>query len=312
MNKLRLSLLLLALPAFALAQQVNVSVVQQAGEAGVDYLGMIMDSVNSFLDVKGTVLVPDGLLLTAFVGAFKMFWSLGKSLYDMLRSEHNVWMFDWMHFFSVLFWVLICTVVLESWGVLHTIPTLVSRYFTNKFDLALLGDFLQSVIKWMTAVQKPAQVRDAYGVDIYLFVLLVMSLIDGILFVVNAFGFVMDAILVVFAPVVMPLAMSRRLSSKWWNLHDKLWAYAMIRAVSAAYTMIWTSFLMAFFQGTLAGKFGLGQLLGLIPALVPITLAFIWGVFKIPTITSEIVGTSVHLGQQFSDGLTRGARYLSA
>ena len=82
----------------------------------------------------------------------------------------------------------------------------------------------------------------------------------------------------------------KHFSSKFWGWLDGLIVFSFYRAVSAGFAYIWLNVMIGFFDNTVAGDYSIGHWLAILATLIMLTGAFVYGLFRIPMITSMLFG----------------------
>ena len=124
----------------------------------------------------------------------------------------------------------------------------------------------------------------------YVYVQALMSLVSGILFVLNISGVIFYAVAALFGPIFIPLYMTESFRGKFFAFIDALLSFAMLRAVAAAFVFVWGSFITAFMRQTFNGDYSILMWLANIIPVSMVMIAFTVNMLFIPAITQAIFG----------------------
>lgn len=294
--------------SFAHAQGIPASVTNNA-TAGINYLGWITDAVDELITAHS-----DHFLQLARVEA-NIFATIGFLLLA-LRWAAQTLNFRWHEELHVgelyLYGLNVCMVMmmlhyysspLPHMSVsLHQFFPAVARSLSTSFDTAIVNDFLARVNDVVINLEKPAY-WNMVNVILYFFVILDMGVMDAALFVIDSFGFIAVGVLTVFGPLFIPCLLLNRPSAFFWRWFQLILSYSMYRAVASAFTFIWATMMVKFFDNTINGDYSLGSFLLLASILVMLTAAFLYSMFKVPAITAELFQGAGALGSDLANGI---------
>jgi type IV secretion system protein VirB6 len=144
----------------------------------------------------------------------------------------------------------------------------------------------------------------------YFIVQILLGLASGVLFLINCSSFILYGVTALFGPIFVPLLMTRTFRAKFFHFLDVLIAFAMIRAVAAAFIFVWSGFMNGFIQQTFNGNYSMEMwLANLIPCTM-VFIAFIINMLFIPSMTQAIFGGAAGLtsaAAQFAGGIAGAA-----
>lgn len=124
----------------------------------------------------------------------------------------------------------------------------------------------------------------------YVYVQALMSLVSGILFVLNVSGVIFYAVAALFGPIFIPLYMTESFRGMFFSFVNALLSFAMLRAVAAAFVSVWSSFITTFMQQTFNGDYSIGMWLANIVPVSMVMIAFVVNMLFIPQITQALFG----------------------
>lgn len=179
----------------------------------MDWGSQIVDQVNALVTAQGTVLVPVGLKLLAYICLFRLLLMVSHMLLRHALDGAGGWHTS-IHFSDIvilLFQVAICTLVLNNWGSLHTLPTDFAGSIVHVFDKASIDNFLGYLSGITQKLEQPNPLA-ILDVAIYIAILAEMGVLSGVMFVISSFGFIGWGVMVVLGPLAIPLSITRRFS----------------------------------------------------------------------------------------------------
>lgn len=293
-----------------------------APAAGLDWGGMVVDTVNELITSKGDVLVHDGLLLLTFIGLGKLFLLVARMLWRRMDSFGYASWHVSIHFSEILillFQITLCSVALQHYMVpfpgtnlsLHQIPTALARGLVADFDTATTDQFLQYVVQAVTQTSKPNPLQ-ILEIIIYLFILLDMGLLSAAMFVVSSFGFVGVGVYVVLGPLFIPLALTKHFYGWFWNWLQGLFSFAMYRVMATAVGYVWANVYIYFFVHGMGTDFSIANWIAQLPLVVMLTVAFVYCMFKIPAMTSALFSGAGAIGQSYVEAAGSAIRAAGA
>jgi type IV secretion system protein VirB6 len=193
--------------------------------------------------------------------------------------------------------LIVCSLLINYWvnpfpgasfGINHFF-SYIAQVMVAAFDQNSLDQLLQLL---KTAGDGTAMPSFTAPVQIlcYVLVQLLLGLASAILFVINCSAFILYGVTALFGPVFVPLLMTQNFKAKFFHFLDVLIAFAMIRAVAAAFIYVWAGFMNGFLQQTFNGNYSMDMwIANLIPCLM-VFVAFIINMLFIPSMTQAIFG----------------------
>jgi hypothetical protein len=181
------------------------------------------------------------------------------------------------------------------------------KTYANWIDISRMDMTLQNIDTVLANIQRPQIFNIALALP-YVFVEMDMWLLSGVLFAVTAVGFAALAIGQLVGPLFIPFFIVPRLSWLFWDWIQYMIKYSLYRVVSAGLLYISCTFLDAFFTHAMAGDFSLFNMARLIPAMISVTLACLWMIFKVTSISSDLTSGASTGGMGFIGGMAALAR----
>lgn len=119
-------------------------------------------------------------------------------------------------------------------------------------------------------------------------VTLVLATMQGLIYMVIGFGLVAQAVCLLLGPIFVPFFIVPKLDFLFWGFLRCLVQYSFMHCVANAFLEVFGRLLLVFLIPTDRETF-----VALLPAILPMFLVFIYGVLKIPSLTSDLFSGSV-------------------
>ncbi len=293
-----LGLLALAMPAHA--------------APGTNWTSSVTDQVTALTTAYANQLVDLGNIELAFIAMIALVtiaarWQLGH----MVVGFHPV-NFRIGDFIGFLVKLLLCSAMLYYYNNplpgglnLHQIPQAVGGAISNTLDASVYDQLSARISAALDGTKPPPTGLDLTGIVIYFAVCVLMAVLQLAMFCVDAFGFVGYAVFALFGPLFIPLLLTVNFQNKFWVWLDGLIVFGMYRAVAQSLVFVWTNVLIKFFDQSVAGDYSLGNWMAVLGALIMLSVAFLWTMFKVPMLTSMLFGGVAGAAQSYTDTLTR-------
>jgi hypothetical protein len=186
--------------------------------------------------------------------------------------------------------------VLPNWG----------ADLQNLFEQARFDRTVDRIANIMTHLQKPDSSWmsfDIPGVIMYIFVEADMIFLGTIMLFPMLVGFAYLGLGIIMLPLVTPLVMLPRFSSKFWGAVDYLFKYSLFPAWIGLLTFFWSGVIDTAIQELAFdanGSISLDQFFGkALLVLVTVTFACGWTVVKSPQAIGEFLTGSTQSGSSF-------------
>lgn len=302
-----IALFFVVVPA-AHAQTPSSSTVAAAASsmsAGIDWLAETTNDANSLIDQHAGDLMDFAYYELAVIGVIQLALLVIRRVTKLSSPVELVADTWWL-----LLKLLVLSAVLAAYNApvaggfcLHQIPTLLAGSIARIFDQATVQRFMDYVQFTITHMERPSGWFDILGVAIYMTVLGAMGLLQLACFIMDSFSFFMVAILTVIGPLLIPLVLTEHAARWFYNWLDELFAMSMLRALSAATTFLWAGMLMTFFQRSVNGDYSIARFIVLLPVLVMLNVSFLYGMFKLPSVSGRIFNGAGAAAQGFVEEL---------
>lgn len=179
-----------------------------------------------------------------------------------------------------------------------------ANYITNTLGQKHYDQLDQAVTTLQTEIPDPSVYQIKDGI-IYVTINLFAYFVKAMAFFLASFGFIVQAILLMFGPLFIPFYIVPSLDFLAWNWFKAFLAYSFYGVLGNAYAYVYSSIVIAMFQqiGTMLLQPNTGTLQA-IGGLLFLSLIGIAGFFLIPSLVAHIFS-----GQSGADasGLAAGA-----
>lgn len=173
-------------------------------------------------------------------------------------------------------------------------------------DLSVLNIFAQKGNELVANLVKPTA-WNLLEVWVYLFVLGMMILTQGILFAVTILAFIATGIGSLLGPFFIPLLLIPSLAGKFWRWVDFMFVYSFYRVIASAFVYVWVHVMVDFFDNNIRGNYSLDHMLALLVPFTLLQLAFVWSMFRVPAIAHELLGGGAGFGTSIGNSLSGAA-----
>ncbi|MGA3133081.1 MAG: type IV secretion system protein [Terracidiphilus sp.] len=284
---------------------MSIAVLAQAvpsASAGMNWLYQFTNNLTNLTTQNGGALTQLGVTELSAIAFFKlvsMVVNWNTSAMTLRFHTHPVRAGEMTSFLLKL---IVCSLLINYWvnpfpgasfGINHFF-SYIAQVMVAAFDQNSLDQLLQLL---KTAGDGTAMPSFTAPVQIlcYVLVQLMLGLASAILFVINCSAFILYGVTALFGPVFVPLLMTQNFKAKFFHFLDVLIAFAMIRAVAAAFIYVWAGFMNGFLQQTFNGNYSMDMwIANLIPCLM-VFVAFIINMLFIPSMTQAIFGGAAGL-----------------
>jgi len=279
---------------------MSIALLAQAvpsASAGMNWLYQFTNNLTNLTTQNGGALTQLGVTELSAIAFFKlvsMVVNWNTSAMTLRFHTHPVRAGEMTNFLLKL---IVCSLLINYWvnpfpgasfGINHFF-SYIAQVMVAAFDQNSLDQLLQLL---KTAGDGTAMPSFTAPVQIlcYVLVQLLLGLASAILFVINCSAFILYGVTALFGPVFVPLLMTQNFKAKFFHFLDVLIAFAMIRAVAAAFIYVWAGFMNGFLQQTFNGNYSMDMwIANLIPCLM-VFVAFIINMLFIPSMTQAIFG----------------------
>ena len=283
--------------------------------AGVNWLSQFTNNLTNLTTQNGGALTQVGTTLLSFI-AFLMLvsmviqWNTAGMAISFHQRPVNVG--DLMNFLIKL---IICCLLETYW--VNPIPgasfglNKLFAYFAQVLVAAFDQNSLDSLLTNLHTLGANTPSPAAFAVPEWICYFLVqglMGLASAVLFLINCSAFIFYGVAALFGPIFIPLLMTNNLKGKFYRFMDVLLAFAMIRAVAAAFIFVWAGFLNGFIQQTFNSDYSIAMWMANLVPVCMVFVAFILNMAFIPKITEILFGGGAGVAGRIGEV----AEYLAA
>jgi hypothetical protein len=291
-----------------------ITAIASSMTAGIDWFAQITTETNSLIDQHAGDLMDFAFYELAVIGVIKLALLVIRRVTKLASPVELISDTWWL-----LLKLVILTTVLLAYNApvpggfcLHQIPTLFAGAIAKIFDQATVQSFQDCMQYTVTHLERPSGWYDVLGVIIYVGVLVLMGLLQVGCFIINSFSFFLVAILTVIGPLLIPLVLTEHAARWFYNWLDELFALSMLRAFSAATTYLWAGMLMTFFTRSVKGDYSIARFILLLPMLLMLNVSFLYGMFKLPSVSARVFNGAGAAAQGFVEELKGAVVALAA
>ncbi len=121
----------------------------------------------------------------------------------------------------------------------------------------------------------------------YLLIAVILAAMEAVAFAVIAYGYVASAVCVLIGPVFIPWFIVPKMDWLFWGWLKAFIGFSFYQVVAAAFVYVFAKVLASMFQ--VIGTISISNALTILPALLITLFVCIYGLFKIPELTSAIL-----------------------
>jgi len=184
-----------------------------------------------------------------------------------------------------------------------------ARQLAATIDITSLNTLLGHIQAILGGTERPS-ISNPLLLFVYLYILIEMAMLEGILFAVTVLGFIAIGIGSVLGPLFIPWLMVPRLGWLFWNWVQFMLQYSFHRVVASALIYIWTTVLVNFLDSSIHGDYSLAHFTIMLVPLTVLNVGMIFSVFKISSFVGDLFKGTAGTGAGFVGGLAgfiRGA-----
>jgi hypothetical protein len=279
---------------------MSIAVLAQAvpsASAGMNWLYQFTNNLTNLTTQNGGALTQLGVTELSAIAFFKLVSMVVNWNTSAMTLRFHTYPIRAGEMTNFLLKLIVCSLLINYWvnpfpgasfGINHFF-SYIAQVMVAAFDQNSLDQLLQLL---KTAGDGTAMPSFTAPIQIlcYVLVQLLLGLASAILFVINCSAFILYGVTALFGPVFVPLLMTQNFKAKFFHFLDVLIAFAMIRAVAAAFIYVWAGFMNGFLQQTFNGNYSMDMwIANLIPCLM-VFVAFIINMLFIPSMTQAIFG----------------------
>jgi hypothetical protein len=268
--------------------------------AAFDFSGSITGAVDSlvinfeplFKPVGDDLLISLTIIMIICYGA-KMIWATSPSEYHSAVMAFKAFIVRWL-----VAWICMAgydTPVFGTGLSIHQAIPAAATFLASQINTAILDTLLADIATLIKGMPSPS-VLAPVEVLTFGFVFLQAMVLEGILILVSAFGFVALGVFTLLGPLLIPWLIvppASFLFNSW--LHGTI-KYAMYAVIAAAQAFVFATAADQFITSSIAGDYSLHHLLGSMVGLGIITIGSVLGLLSTGSLANDLVSGSAHAG----------------
>ncbi|MGH9770957.1 MAG: type IV secretion system protein [Candidatus Acidiferrales bacterium] len=161
----------------------------------------------------------------------------------------------------------------------------VAKLLSASLNTTIVGQMQKQLSDAIKGLEHPTFYNIFATIGYYLD-LIVLAAIEVGAILINAFGLAITGLCALFGPLFIPLFLTKNFNRWFWRWVDNFFTYSMYRVIAIAITYLYYAIIMAFFNTYVGTDYSLGHMLGLFPYLLLLTWAYLYSLFKIPSIAA--------------------------
>jgi TrbL/VirB6 plasmid conjugal transfer protein len=173
----------------------------------------------------------------------------------------------------------------------HRLITDQGANLAGQIEAAQLEEIFNRLSEVYVNLEQPSgpALLDVMQVIRYYGTVLMLSLAQGIVLAVIAFGFVAVAVCVLVGPIFIPFFVVPHMEWMFWGWFKALLQYAFYPVIGNAFVYVYGELLLHFFDAH-RPPFSASDIAGLFLQIILMSIAFVFGLLKIPSLVGNIFG----------------------
>jgi hypothetical protein len=171
----------------------------------------------------------------------------------------------------------------------HRLITDQGANLAGQIEAAQLEEISTRLSEVYVSMEQPSgpALLDVMQVIRYYTTIIFLSLAQGIVLAVIAYGFVAGAVCILIGPVFIPFLIVPNMEWLFWGWFKALIQYAFYPVIGNAFVFVYGELLLHFFDAH-KPPFSASDIAGLFLQIILMSIAFIFGLLKIPALASNI------------------------
>jgi hypothetical protein len=177
-------------------------------------------------------------------------------------------------------------------GIGHSFHSLITDQGSDlaaQIEAKSTEDIAKKIAEVYESMESPSgpSIFDAMQLVRYYAIVIVLSFAQAAILAVISFGFVAAAICVLVGPVFIPFFLVPHMEWMFWGWFKTLVQYAFYPVIGNAFVYVYGQLMLNFFD-VHKPPYDASMIAGLFLQLLLMAIAFIWGVFKVPSLVSSV------------------------
>lgn len=273
---------------------------------GIDWGQVVVTSINNLVGNSGGAFVHNGVVMVAWVGLAMMLGSIIKGSlahidgFNSFRVHVN---FSELLVIAFKMWLLVQ--FLNYYMVpfpgtnlsIHHLPMYISDNLVATLNQGQL-DAMQTDLNAVAAKMPHANVLLPLDALVFLIVLVWTGILSFVTFMLTSFGYIGEAVLIVFWPLFFWCALTKTFFSWFWNCFQGMCAFAAYRVIASVILYILADMMIFFFTHGVGADYSFGHWMAMLPIVILLMGLFIIALFMVPLIAASIFNGAGAIGQQ--------------
>lgn len=173
----------------------------------------------------------------------------------------------------------------------HRLITDQGANLAGQIEAAQLEEIFTKLSEVYANLEQPSgpSLLDTMQVIRYYGTVVVLSLAQGAVLAVIAYGFVAVAVCVLVGPIFIPFFVVPHMEWMFWGWFKALLQYAFYPVIGNAFVYVYGELLLHFFD-VHKPPFSASDIAGLFLQIIMLSIAFVYGLLKIPALVANIFG----------------------
>jgi hypothetical protein len=173
----------------------------------------------------------------------------------------------------------------------HRLITDQGAILAGQIEAAQLQEISTRLSEVYVSLEQPSgpAIWDVMQVVRYYTTIIFLSLAQGAVLAVIAYGFVAGAVCILVGPVFIPFLIVPHMEWMFWGWFKSLLQYAFYPVVGNAFVYVYGELVLHFFDAH-RPPFSASDIAGLFLQIILMSIAFIFGLLKIPSLAANIFG----------------------
>lgn len=173
----------------------------------------------------------------------------------------------------------------------HRLITDQGANLAGQIEAAQLEELFTRLSEVYVNLEQPTgpAVLDVMQVLRYYGTVVMISLAQGVVLAVIAYGFVAVAVCVLVGPIFIPFFVVPHMEWMFWGWFKALLQYAFYPVIGNAFVYVYGELLLHFFDAH-RPPFSASDIAGLFLQIILMSIAFVFGLLKIPSLVANIFG----------------------
>jgi hypothetical protein len=274
--------------------------ISRIGNAGFNWLGDLTTHIDELTTSTSGTMLGLGEIFLAFIAALTAVQMIMRWQLSVMNLWHHAHGLHIGELYWLLLKVLAAQAMLSTYPWFHRLFPLLFQQLTQQVDMKMVKAFIDHMQVFSMNLEMPSPLNIP-GVLVVFGTIGLIAVTQLALFAINAVGFAAVGIFTIVGPLMIPFVVTKRWDGRFWMWVDVMCVYSSYRFLAACFSFVFANTFMVFFTKALAGDYSIGNLFALFVTFFPLSIAFLWLMFMIPSIASQLFGGVGAMGQGFAN-----------